>query len=734
MIHFVTSCGKDYSRPWIFPTLDKLNLGIKMYALLQSGDDRPLPDGVLRVIYEDDRFYQDGLFLGCIDAYLGGRFTKEALSDDDVLILADADALIQRPLSEREVELLEGLGDAFLAGPNRDEVQYGENEVMYGLRMTHSWEDTTRRFGVTRDDMTKCRMYNFGLVAAKVGSWRRLRKLYRDMRGEGDPQEYFGNVAWMQYILCVLLYKHNIQVVDMPLEMHSHDHFGLRLEHGIKDRLLSYRGETVFFAHYVSGVTHGEDVSREAILVVPHVVWHVACMGNWRAVVTEQLALLKSVELRNVNVSYVGNLGELPWLLEEAQYHGVTLNVVSQNPDLGAAEVPAILYVEKLAREGTDRPILYFHTKGVSRPDDRKRWTWRRALQEFTIKRWKENLKVLLEENLDAVGFNWVELGLPYHFSGNFWLASPDWIRKLPDFKPYSTIRIMPTNPRFNCESWIGSAPGIKKLSVGCKNVVWEKTDFQAVIDDVEKGSPKHLTFATSSSADFPRQWVWDSLHHLTPPVVAFLHPKDETVLPSGVTRMDYLGDRFFYDGKFLPSTHVIKDDEVVVLFDVDGVFQRDVLPGELDLPRDGIAAGWNSKVGETGREELPRLKPKLDNHRLAGKLGLPEALLHSAPIYNLGLVAARASTWRYLTYLYNRHIWSQGPQLFGDLHFQQYLVCLLLEHYRIPVRPLGFETHSHGHYRLQREHNITDGKLYYPHREGKLVLYVHNVGGVSHK
>ncbi len=729
MIHFVTSCGKNYSRPWIFPTLDRLCLDGLIFALLQSGDDRPLSDNVVRVVYEGDRFYQDGLFLDSIEATLHDLDDSRSIYDEDVLILSDADAVIQRDLSESELGLLEGLGDGFLIGPNDEDVQYGESE-RYGLGLTHTLDETALRFWVSPDDLTKCRMYNCGLVAAKVSSWRRLRELYREMRGDSDPQEYFTSVAWMQYLLCVILHREQIPVVDMPLEMHSHDHFGLRLEHGIKDRVLTYKGETVFFAHYIDGVTHGRGGPKEPVTVLPHVVWHVACMGNWRAVVTEQLALLKSVGLKQLDVSYVGNPLELSWLLEEATYQGITLNMVSKNPDLKVAEVPALLHVEKLAREGTSRPILYFHTKGVSRPDDKKRWTWRRALQEFVIKRWQENVKALLEGDLDAVGFNWVTHGLPHHFSGNFWLASPDWIRKLPDFRQYSTLRIMPTNHRFPCESWIGSAPGIKKLSVGCENVIWERTDFLEVVNRVEQATLKYFTFATSSSADFKKQWVWDSLHHLSSPIVAFLHPKDKTVLPKKVTRMDYLGDRFFYDGKFMSNSKDIRDDEVVVLFDVDGIFQRDMLPGELDPPMDGVAAGWNSRIGETGTEELRRLQPKLDNRSLAGKLGLPENLLLNAPMYNLGLVAARGSTWRYLTYLYNRHIWSQGPQLFGNFHFQQYLVCLLLEHYHIPVRPLGYETHSHCHYGFQKEHNIdpVDGKLRYPHRAGKVVLFAHNI------
>lgn len=733
MIHFVTSCGKDYSRPWIFPTLAKLNVDGYVFALLQPGYDRQLPDNVIHVPFEGDRFYQDGLFLDSIDTLLAGGHNEDALNpleDDDTLILADADGIIQRPFSEKDLGLLEGLDDAFMAGPNMDDLQTGDSE-RYGLGMKYPLEDTADRLGVSEDDLTKCQMRNWGLVAAKVSSWRKLRTLYRAMRGDSDPQDYFVSVAWMQYLLCVILHRNLIPVIDMPLSMHSHDHFGLRLEHGIEDRVLTYKGETVFFAHYISGVTHGRDRPRSAVSVMPHVVWHVACMGNWRAVATEQLALLRSVEIRQVDVSYVGNLLELNWLLEEAAYHGVTLNMVAKDADLKKAEIPALLHIEELAKkQGTDRPILYFHTKGVSRPDDKKRWTWRRALQEFTIKRWKENVQLLLSNNLDAVGFNWVEYGLPYHFSGNFWLASPDWIRKLPDFRQYSNLKLMPTNHRFPCESWIGSAKGIDKRSVGAENLIWEKTDFLHLINYVEHMTTKHYTFATSSAADFPKQWVWPTLHHLSSPIVAFLHPKDKTVLPEGVTRMPYLGDRFFYDGKFLLGAKDIRDDEVVVLFDVDGVFQRDALPEELDPPMDGIAAGWNSKVAETGRDELPRLKPKLDDRKLAGKLGLPESLLRSAPTYNLGLVSARASTWRYLAYLYNRHIWSQGPSLFGDVHFQQYLVCLLLEHYHIPVRPLGFETHSHNHYGMQREHNIdpVDGKLRYPHRAGKVVLFAHNI------
>jgi hypothetical protein len=181
------------------------------------------------------------------------------------------------------------------------------------------------------------------------------------------------------------------------------------------------------------------------------VVWHIAGMGNCPEVVMEQLAMLQDCGISNVDVTFLG-IG-LDWLLPQCRAHGINVNVVNNNENLMHYETLAMLYIEKLAK-WTDEPILYFHTKGVSNPADINKVKWRHRMQDLLIRKWQENLIHL--RGVDTVGVNWLQCGHP-HYSGNFWLANPSWIRRLPSFAEYHGALNM---IRYSCEFWIGSAPG----------------------------------------------------------------------------------------------------------------------------------------------------------------------------------------------------------------------------------------------------------------------------------
>ena len=200
------------------------------------------------------------------------------------------------------------------------------------------------------------------------------------------------------------------------------------------------------------------------MLEKPMVVYHVAEMGNWRDVVNQQLKLLRAVELhKDVRITFVGN--NLVWLKDRCIVHGVQAEVVRHDPNVAHFETLAMLEIEKIAKT-TDRPILYFHTKGVSNPGHSQKTDWRRVMEEWVIRRWRENLTHLKDH--DAVGVSWWEHG-EQHFSGNFWMANSNWIRRLPDFTAYHERK---GYQRFSCEMWIGSAEWCKAYSLGCRNEI----------------------------------------------------------------------------------------------------------------------------------------------------------------------------------------------------------------------------------------------------------------------
>jgi predicted SAM-dependent methyltransferase len=211
-------------------------------------------------------------------------------------------------------------------------------------------------------------------------------------------------------------------------------------------------------------------------------VYHVAAMGNWQEVVTEQLALAARVGLQFMHCTFVGT--GLDWLLKEAKRHGVALTIDRSDPNIMHYETFAFLCIERLAKE-SNKPILYWHTKGVSVPGHAGKRRWRLLMQRLLIEPWRENLRFL--DNFNAVGVNWRNFGSVPHFSGNFWLARASWIRSLPDYVGYHVGQGL---TRTSCEFWIGSRPLPTIVSLGCteQDFCRDDYDWDALDRQIEAG------------------------------------------------------------------------------------------------------------------------------------------------------------------------------------------------------------------------------------------------------
>jgi hypothetical protein len=199
-----------------------------------------------------------------------------------------------------------------------------------------------------------------------------------------------------------------------------------------------------------------------------HVVYHVAAMGNWQEVVQEQFQVFRESGLKHVRLTHVGH--GLDWLLEQGSKWGVNLVVVRSDENLHHCETLAMIEVERLAKaENTQKPILYCHTKGVSNPSDHHKQQWRRLMNEYVVRNWRDNLPHLHTHH--AVGAVW-RTGGAEHYTGNFWIASPVWIRCLPDFVRYHWAN---GGHRYTCETWIGSHQWcIAYSTVGRDQPIWD--------------------------------------------------------------------------------------------------------------------------------------------------------------------------------------------------------------------------------------------------------------------
>ncbi len=195
--------------------------------------------------------------------------------------------------------------------------------------------------------------------------------------------------------------------------------------------------------------------------------------------VPEQLRQLRQCGLTKVLATHVG--AEPEWLLDEAARHGIDLTLCQHEPDPANWEVLAIRLVERLVRQG-NKPVLYLHSKGVSHPPHDRVWhEWRRLMMRELVAKWREQLPAL--NSHDCVGVNWWFAKGNNHFSGNFWLARADWLRRLPKFDTYH-------RDRYSCEVWIGSAVPCRAKSLVCHDKrFWDK-DRDYLLSLAKDGEP----------------------------------------------------------------------------------------------------------------------------------------------------------------------------------------------------------------------------------------------------
>lgn len=205
------------------------------------------------------------------------------------------------------------------------------------------------------------------------------------------------------------------------------------------------------------------------------VVYHVAGMGGWwRSIVDEQLRQLAAAGLRRVYVTHVGE--DVDWVADRARAVGIDALVCESTPDVTRWENPAMEFVERLSRHSS-RPIIYIHSKGVTHDPIAEPWfhEWRRLMMREVVGRWRENLAHLRDH--DAVGVNWwTHQEEKNHFSGNFWMVRPEWIRKLVPFRKYY-------RDRFSAERWIGSTPGCRVRSLVCTDRKFWDVDLQWMME-----------------------------------------------------------------------------------------------------------------------------------------------------------------------------------------------------------------------------------------------------------
>jgi hypothetical protein len=167
--------------------------------------------------------------------------------------------------------------------------------------------------------------------------------------------------------------------------------------------------------------------------------WHIGAVGDWRRIIREQYSKLRGSGLygasEKIIVGFVGGATrerelDIP-LLGDPKFE------LFATADVEDYEFPTLARLWQEAHDSPDSFLCYyFHTKGASlaaTPRQRPANAWRRYMEYFNIEKWEDCAAVLNDH--DTCG---VELQCESsHYSGNFWWATSDYIKKLPNGRQY---------------------------------------------------------------------------------------------------------------------------------------------------------------------------------------------------------------------------------------------------------------------------------------------------------
>jgi hypothetical protein len=200
------------------------------------------------------------------------------------------------------------------------------------------------------------------------------------------------------------------------------------------------------------------------------VFYHIFLCEDVSKIVREQVSKIKKTDLyRNaeirifINDVYDGQYKIDDDVMDSMKQIATSIKIYSENWFEIYTHIQ--MYNTSLVEDGY---FLYMHTKGVTRINHKDEYhsqglysyknveNWRHIMEHFCIENWRHCVDKI--KNYDLVGCNYIpqfSLWTPPHYSGGFWWANSNFLKRLPDPKSYITNEI----DRFQAEFWIGRIP-----------------------------------------------------------------------------------------------------------------------------------------------------------------------------------------------------------------------------------------------------------------------------------
>lgn len=162
------------------------------------------------------------------------------------------------------------------------------------------------------------------------------------------------------------------------------------------------------------------------------IYYHVAALGHWREILSEQLRLIAALPLgEKVYIGFTGAAHEAGYIWRTADTFGIECEIMFQGSGNANYEFPTLdrLHAACLAYEC--QKVIYLHTKGASRIGDWSGIMWRWFMNAYMLTERRMALKALNQGDWCAPVISGGLGDGILHPVGNFWGANAEHIRRL---------------------------------------------------------------------------------------------------------------------------------------------------------------------------------------------------------------------------------------------------------------------------------------------------------------
>lgn len=210
---------------------------------------------------------------------------------------------------------------------------------------------------------------------------------------------------------------------------------------------------------------------------------HTPELPGWQSLIVEFLEKIDSSGLADAAQQIViclnGNETAMREFLSPLLDSNSIFQTVHVSPDAWRCEWPTLNQLKlDCDADPANHYVGYAHLKGLTKPNNKPVQDWKDYLVYWGIEQWETSI-AQLKAGYDTSSVNWSET--PWsHYSGNFWWATSNYIRRLEPLQDPATIdfgRVVskylkpnvvldPGNFRFEHEAWLGSIPGAHRYEL----------------------------------------------------------------------------------------------------------------------------------------------------------------------------------------------------------------------------------------------------------------------------